>query len=263
MLDRFEKFAINLSGLINKTESYTEIYYQLKNLISENIQFFRKKKPSDLVKLIIYIHDYLNTGTFDRAKKITYDLIIGGLILRTDNFHEEECNNCNSDGDIRCISCNYGNITCSYCDGEGSVYSDDDEELQYCDHCGGDGELMCDECGGKGYHTCEICSGYGYYDTDESIYELRNIISWSNTLNFEMEMNANKPFPAINEDSFYSNKDMIVLKEEIIHFKSDFDLNYDDFYCIGTEEDLDKLHLLLDGTLTLYDDTDVSFFKKK
>lgn len=262
MSDKLEKAAINMSQLIKNADTYQDVYNELIIMFKQNHDFFRRKKMSDLVKLVFYIGDYLKTGTFNNAKKIIYDLVLGGLILRTDEIHYEECKHCGGDGEYNCPECDFGEISCNDCSGTGRIeVEDEDGYYDYnCSTCGGDGKEECDYCVGKGYIKCYDCDGLGEIETNENYYQLKNVLSWSNTLNYEMEKNANKPYPVISENSLLEIEDYIVTFITTTHFETKWDLTYDDYYCIGTIDDLDELSFYLDGRILGFNEDDADFF---
>jgi len=260
MTDKLEKLAVKLSGLIKNSETYQDIYNQLIIIINGNLEYFKRKKKSDIIKLVFFIMDYLKTGSFNHARRIQYDLLISGLILKTEEKYESDCRNCLG-GTVDCDFCGgIGTVSCNKCGGDGEI--EYDGIYRRCDKCDDDGEVDCDNCNGNGTFICDFCYGEGYVDTDKNIFEIINILSWSNSLNYELEKNANKPYPVISVNRLLKNKDYIVLYQSDTYFEDKFDLSYDHYYCIGTEEDLDKLQFSPSDKLYLFDQSGVDFFRK-
>lgn len=92
----------------------------------------------------------------------------------------QQCSPCSGGGEVRCISCNSGRVTCAGCNGRGATTQTryvsghngqgrHESYLQSCYGCGGAGSLTCHLCGGSCRIRCGECGGHGLFTDVTSV----------------------------------------------------------------------------------------------
>ena len=230
--DKFQKFAINLSQLLGDTEDIQDIYISCMEVWKKQRDFFKRLDTSKLLKLVIYIHSYRETGNFELAQKILNNLFFAGLFVPSGNQHEETCEDCNGNGDITCDYCNgngtvdcdecdsSGEVTCSECDGDGvdgagdTCNECDGKGLLDCGNCAGEGYVDCDECNTTGRETCVTCDGNGEVETDDENITTYQICSWDNNLKNWCELQEGTKEPIMSMEQFEKFDKYIIYLEQ-------------------------------------------------
>lgn len=222
-----DAFAYIVSLNLKFPDYFTE-YLGLKNLIKLSIFYWSYKKTNDfnlaakilsnLQFLVLFSHSdetyvrdcddcysdgYVTCSHCEGTGTERCDECSGEGEIRCDNCDGEgveECGDCDGtgqegseeDGEIDCINCNgKGQVICSECDGVKNIE---------CGNCSGSGDVDCYYCDGRATEICDTCNGNGQIETEEKIYWLDYLVSWSPTLN-SLSENTTSTSPILNVES--------------------------------------------------------------
>lgn len=274
---KLRSLSKKLEGLMQHNARPQHIYPTLVGLIKSQPDYFKLFDVKFLIELIFYIYSFKETGDFILGKKMVDNLFFASFLVPSDKNHVEGCDSCGGDGVENCSECDgTGNIECDNCDnnGEEECYECDgegwescdtcdgtgeDEEGNECNECGGSGEVTCDvcnrkgkitcnvcdgdkdiscnECQGNGYFTCSECYGSGDLETDELLYDVYEICSWSKDLYNRCELLCNTDRPTISSEDYDPLKDdFILLNMFEDHAELIDDLKTEDFYCFDVSK---------------------------
>jgi hypothetical protein len=258
MNDKIKRLSSNLSEIIPDHDTIQDLYFELRNLMVKQKDYFSNISPENMVKVLFYIWSIKKTGNFNLGDKLLNNILFAILITTEGNHHREECpscdgageqycNYCDGNGNVECDNCDGdGVITCSECDGDGRQMGDGkwencDEcggsgEIK-CEECGGGGEVSCNECGGSGREDCNTCDGGGIIETDENLYRVETFISWNPELKSisELKYEDNSPigdeefsrltsknsFLISQDDSEGELRDFVSTEDQYVYYYSD------------------------------------------
>ena len=258
-------------------KSAQDCYDRFRNVYKQQFDYFQNFDPSNILKLVLYIYSFKNTGDFKLAENILNKSGFASLFIMEPDYYQTECNDCSGEGTFRCDNC-YGDGTtaCRNCDGDGTVscetcggdgqVEEDGEELE-CDSCYGSGEIGCDECGGSGNEYCENCDGHGtedcstcdgdaMVDTSEHEYKYYVIITWNSFIKNKCELESGTMNPALTEYDFDRLSDEYIVlgyDEEHSEFRSDVLPN--EVYCANYEDE-PELHKSYSSDFRIWMDND-------
>lgn len=279
MNDKSQRLAVKMVDLFpdGPFESPQACFDLFKNIWSQQYDYFSNFDSSFLLKLIINIYSYKNTGNFKLADSLLNKLGFASLFITQGNTYQEECSRCNGNGDYHCTSCEGdGSVNCNTCggDGEDECYECGGEgvthqhgEPEECETCQGSGKYTCgncsgigtDECGkceGFGNESCDECGGEGMVDTDEKIFDYYVIATWNKFIKDRCELNEGTMEPALSEYDFDRLRDdyiIIGLDESHKEFRRAVQTN--EVYCT-TYTDEPKLFTNHSATLWMWVDDD-------
>jgi hypothetical protein len=278
MNEKLQRLANKMIGLFSEDfKSAQDCYDRFRNVYKQQFDYFQNFDPSNILKLVLYIYSFKNTGDFKLAENILNKSGFASLFIMEPDYYQTECNDCSGEGTFRCDNC-YGDGTtaCRNCDGDGTVSCDrcggdgqveeDGEELE-CDSCYGSGEIGCDECGGSGNEYCENCDGHGtedcstcdgdaMVDTNEHEYKYYVIITWNSFIKNKCELESGTMNPALTEYDFDRLSDEYIVlgyDEEHSEFRSDVLPN--EVYCANYEDE-PELHKSYSSDFRIWMDND-------
>jgi hypothetical protein len=278
MDEKLKKLANKMVGLFSEDfKSAQDCYDRFRNVYKQQFDYFQNFDPSNILKLVLYIYSFKNTGDFKLAENILNKSGFASLFIMEPDYYQTECNDCSGEGTFRCDNC-YGDGTtaCRNCDGDGTVscetcggdgqVEEDGEELE-CDSCYGSGEIGCDECGGSGNEYCENCDGHGtedcstcdgdaMVDTSEHEYKYYVIITWNSFIKNKCELESGTMNPALTEYDFDRLSDEYIVlgyDEEHSEFRSDVLPN--EVYCANYEDE-PELHKSYSSDFRIWMDND-------
>lgn len=169
--------------------------------------------PKDIV-ILCFLVGNMTEGS---DMKSLYDEIIQNLFVFSLVYvtDEESLETCHYCGGD-------GEVTCGYCEGDGEVDCEDcggdgeDDEGEDCDYCNGGGKVSCDNCR-RGYEQCDYCEGSG--ETVRDGYKdvtQEYFVSFSRALYnyFETKIDELEEVPNKNYDSIIKNKKTFMTFEE-------------------------------------------------
>jgi hypothetical protein len=278
MNEKLQRLANKMIGLFSEDfKSAQDCYDRFRNVYKQQFDYFQNFDPSNILKLVLYIYSFKNTGDFKLAENILNKSGFASLFIMEPDYYQTECNDCSGEGTFRCDNC-YGDGTtaCRNCDGDGTVscetcggdgqVEEDGEELE-CDSCYGSGEIGCDECGGSGNEYCENCDGHGtedcstcdgdaMVDTSEHEYKYYVIITWNSFIKNKCELESGTMNPALTEYDFDRLSDEYIVlgyDEEHSEFRSDVLPN--EVYCANYEDE-PELHKSYSSDFRIWMDND-------
>jgi len=255
MNDKLKRLAINVSELIRTDdETLQSTYDNLKMLMSNQKDYFSYFSPENILKLTFYVWSYKKTGDFKVADKVLDKIAFAVLFTTEGNTYEEECSQCDGNGNQSCSYCDGdGNIQCDTCEGDGEVYcsecdgsgaiEDDDGRLIDCDECDGKGKMdcsdcdgsgenRCNQCYGEGSEECDVCDGSGMEQTDQLVYNVYNIVTWSNYFKDRCELTEQRMEITMSEYDFDRlRNDYIVLSHDEEHAEFRVLVEVNEMYC--------------------------------
>ena len=191
--NKLKRLALNLSETITgEISTPSDVYTHVKTLIKNQPEYFKEYLGAENVtKLIIYIWCIKAFDNVEIAEKIFSNITFFALFYTNGEEVEEECNQCDGNGQIECDQCDgNGTISCDTCDGDGVIECVDcdgkgeitkedgtteectfcaGEGLVDCDDCDREGRIECNDCDGRGGYTCNDCDGDGHIRTDEVV----------------------------------------------------------------------------------------------
>ena len=258
--EKLKSIAAKLSVLMPSASNPTDVYTSFFELYKKQYEYFTNFAEEDLIKIVIYLWSIIKTGSSNYADDIFKNIFFAGLIHPKGEKVQEECPECDGNGEILCGYCEgEGNVRCDECDGDGAIQcsncdgdgqvEDSEGEFEDCDVCKGDGveecsscsgegSNRCDECLGYGRESCQECNGIGEIETDKDGFYDVQILSWSTDIFNRCEMTQDTDEPALSEKYFdeKSSEEFIVLSslEEGEEFKHDLDDNY--YYCYDLDD---------------------------
>lgn len=204
------------------------IYIILKQIIQKDYWYFSERFESkiDLIKLLIHIIGVIKNIPLPQIEQlISAAKLLYIFEIESDEFVDEECDECDGRGETYCQYCDDGNqecgecgsegkIDCPACGGEGTNAQGDD-----CAECNGESQIECSNCEGSGYETCsncdgngrvecDYCDGAGQIETENYPYDSWVFLSWDNEFNQECEMKMELEEPL---DMDFKSRKMIYL----------------------------------------------------
>jgi hypothetical protein len=266
--NKYKKMALKMEGLISDSgrSGIQPIYEEIINVFKSQRDYFSFFKPTELLKIIIYVYSLKLTKKFDLGEKILISGYFTSIFKLHGDKYRKSCYECSGDGSVDCRECDStgrqtcsscegeGDETCSQCDGSGSVEDDegkqetcdncDGEGKESCYECSGDGDISCYECGGSGYESCNSCDGIGEIETDADIYLLLDIFTWNESLKNECELNDNTDNPVMTDDDFDEKmKNSLILHTSEEHDEFIIELDEYSYYCIYYDNDYSNLYI--------------------
>jgi hypothetical protein len=257
MNDKIKRLSSNLSEIIPDHDTIQDLYFELRNLMVKQKDYFSNISPENMVKVLFYIWSIKKTGNFNLGDKLLNNILFAILITTEGNHHREECpscdgageqycNYCDGNGNVECDNCDGdGVITCSECDGDGRQMGDG--EWENCEECDGAKELTCPDCAGEGkvdcnrcyngYENCSECDGHGEIKTDEFEYSNYFIVTWNNFIKDRCELTEGTPESAFSEYEFDKLRDEYVVLyqvEEHAELKDFIEIN--EVYCVSQSD---------------------------
>jgi len=257
MNDKIKRLSSNLSEIIPDHDTIQDLYFELRNLMVKQKDYFSNISPENMVKVLFYIWSIKKTGNFNVGDKLLNNILFAILITTEGNHHREECpscdgageqycNYCDGNGNVECDNCDGdGVITCSECDGDGRQMGDG--EWENCEECDGAKELTCPDCAGEGkvdcnrcyngYENCSECDGQGEIKTDEFEYSNYFIVTWNNFIKDRCELTEGTPESAFSEYEFDKLRDEYVVLyqvEEHAELKDFIEIN--EVYCVSQSD---------------------------
>ena len=257
MNDKIKRLSSNLSEIIPDHDTIQDLYFELRNLMVKQKDYFSNISPENMVKVLFYIWSIKKTGNFNLGDKLLNNILFAILITTEGNHHREECpscdgageqycNYCDGNGNVECDNCDGdGVITCSECDGDGRQMGDG--EWENCEECDGAKELTCSDCAGEGkvdcnrcyngYENCSECDGHGEIKTDEFEYSNYFIVTWNNFIKDRCELTEGTPESAFSEYEFDKLRDEYVVLyqvEEHAELKDFIEIN--EVYCVSQSD---------------------------
>jgi predicted RNA-binding Zn-ribbon protein involved in translation (DUF1610 family) len=128
MNEKLQRLANKMIGLFSEDfKSAQDCYDRFRNVYKQQFDYFQNFDPSNILKLVLYIYSFKNTGDFKLAENILNKSGFASLFIMESDYLEVSCEDCGGDGLIRC----------RFCDRNGNVE---------CDNCGGSGRVDCYEC---------------------------------------------------------------------------------------------------------------------
>jgi hypothetical protein len=172
---------MNLIRIAQKLSRFFTRQNRASDVLSELIrdkkhrEFFNAVKPLDGIKLAFLING-VNKGLDLETMlvEIENNLVSFTVVEFEDVASMVTCNECNGNE----------TISCDYCDGDGYIRSDDDEDDEECDHCGGDGYELCGHCDGNGEIEDDTTTDYNistYITFDSKLGEDVELLYSDNT----------------------------------------------------------------------------------
>ena len=261
MNDKFQRLAIKMVDLFptKHFESPQECFDQFKVIWKQQYDYLSNFEASSLLKLIIYIYSYKNTGNFNLSDNMLNKLGFASLFITQGEMYKQECEWCNGDGDVSCNECigdgatvctscdATGEEECSSCDGEGVTYENGESEecsscdgkgKESCNNCGGDGSVTCEECGGRGVNSCDDCDGTGEVDSSEKIFTYYVIATWNRFIKDKCELNMGTMEPALSEYDFDRLRDdYIIIGYDETHKEFRRGVQSNEVYCTIYEDE--------------------------
>ena len=255
MNDKLKRLAKNVSELVlNDTETLQSTYDNLRVVMLKQRDYFSNFPPENIIKLTFYVWSYKKTGDFKVADKVLDKIAFAVLFTTEGDTYSEECGECDGNGNQHCEYCGGdGNVQCDTCEGDGEVYcsecngsgaiEDDDGTLNDCDECAGkgkidcnacdgDGENTCSECNGDGSEECRYCDGSGMEQTDQLLYNIYNIVTWSNYFKDRCELTEQSAEITMSEYDFDRlRNDYIVLSQDDEHAELKEFIETNEMYC--------------------------------
>jgi hypothetical protein len=257
MNDKIKRLSSNLSEIIPDHDTIQDLYFELRNLMVKQKDYFSNISPVTMVKVLFYIWSIKKAGNFNLGDKLLNNILFAILITTEGNHHREECpscdgageqycNYCDGNGNVECDNCDGdGVITCSECDGDGRQMGDG--EWENCEECDGAKELTCSDCAGEGkvdcnrcyngYENCSECDGHGEIKTDEFEYSNYFIVTWNNFIKDRCELTEGTPESAFSEYEFDKLRDEYVVLyqvEEHAELKDFIEIN--EVYCVSQND---------------------------
>jgi hypothetical protein len=280
MNNKLQRLATKMFDLLPSQhfESPQECFDQFRDVWKKQYDYLNHFDSSSLLKLILYIYSYKNTGNFKLADNILNKIGFASLFITQGEIFREECDwcqgagerscgNCSGDGVITCSSCNgTAEEECSSCDGEGVTYQHGEEEdcdscqgtgkVDGCSTCGGVGEEECSRCDGSAVENCDDCDGTGEVDTEEKVFNYYVIATWNKFIKDRCELNAGTMEPALSEyDYDRLRDDYIIIGFDETHREFRRAVQTNEVYCT-TYEDEPKLFANHSATLWMWIDDD-------
>lgn len=261
MNDKFQRLAIKMVDLFptKHFESPQECFDKFKIIWKQQYDYLNNFDASSILKLILYIYSYKNTGNFKLSDNILNKLGLISLFITQGEIYQEECPSCNGNGEHSCGYCDgdgvvpcencesRGEVECSSCDGEGVTYqhgeSEECEECQgtgkeTCSDCGGEGSTTCDNCGGSGNESCDDCGGTAEVDTQEKVFTYYVIATWNKFIKDTCELNVGTTEPALSEYDFDRLRDdYIIIGYDESHKEFRRWVQSNEVYCTFYEDD--------------------------
>jgi len=243
MNDKLKRLARNISELVrNDTETLQSTYDNLRTVMSNQKDYFSHFPAENILKLTFYVWSYKKTGDFKVADKLLDNISFAVLFTTEGNTYEEECSECDGNGTVSCSYCDGdGSVRCDTCDGSGEF--DDDGTTTECGECDGSGSIRCSDCGGSGENTCDECSGDGseecrYCDgngmeqTDQLVYNIYNIVTWSKYFKDRCELTEQRAEITMSEYDFDRLRDdYIILSQDEEHAELEEFVETNEIYC--------------------------------
>jgi hypothetical protein len=249
MNDKIKRLSSNLSEIIPDHDTIQDLYFELRNLMVKQKDYFSNISPENMVKVLFYIWSIKKTGNFNLGDKLLNNILFAILITTEGNHHREECPSCDGAGEQYCNYCDgNGNVECDNCDGDGVITcSECDGEWENCEECDGAKELTCSDCAGEGkvdcnrcyngYENCSECDGHGEIKTDEFEYSNYFIVTWNNFIKDRCELTEGTPESAFSEYEFDKLRDEYVVLyqvEEHAELKDFIEIN--EVYCVSQSD---------------------------
>lgn len=251
-----------LSDFQNPPKTPNDVYNVLvaeKNLAD----YYRHMGPDNFIKLCIATWG-LSQDMNQQQIEGMYDKVFFATVFYTEgeSFYDT-CNYCDGDGREECNYCSgTGKVTCDECDGDAYVECDDcggdgkvegDDGSEECGACDGEGRVQCGECGGResvdcseceghGDVYCNECDGDGQIETDELVFKVDFIVSWSPSLYQRCEIKEDEVEEVMSVNQFYGGKSLIILGEDSEEHAELMDrVQRDEIYCLGLYNKLPRV----------------------
>jgi hypothetical protein len=279
MNDKFQRLAVKMVDLFptKHFESPQECFDQFKVIWKQQYDYLSNFEASSLLKLIIYIYSYKNTGSFKLSDNMLNKLGFASLFITQGEMYKQECEWCQGAGNVDCSYCDgdgivpcencesRGEVECSSCDGQGVTYQHGEEEeceecqgtgKETCSDCAGEGNTTCNQCSGSAIQACDDCDGTGEVDSSEKIFTYYAIATWNKFIKDRCELNAGSLEPALSEYDFDRLRDdYIIIGYDETHKEFRRWVQSNEVYCT-IYEDEPKLFRNYSATFWLWLDDD-------